>query len=332
MKALSRDFGVEGTCALMEVSRSGYYRWLNSSPSQQANTRADVVEAVRKTREDHPTHGYRWVAAYVRQTLAMKASNNFIYKCFQYLDIKAETRHKPHSKVRRVKDKFPNLIYSTWETVDRPRQVIVSDMTAFRLPTAYYEVTFYFDVFTKEILSWRLAERRGDRMQYIDGLRDVVELLDGAAEPAILHTDQGSVYASMAYNDLIRDKIIRSMSRAGKPTDNPVNEALNGWVKEELMLDFHMARCNSRSQVADLLRRYVTFYNEQRPCFAIGYDIPARYRKRYEDGELPRRETFASRELSEVPKFVREKVKKCDTTEAEGLIGDDGLLKAKADA
>ena len=44
----------------------------------------------------------------------------------------------------------------------------------------------------------------------------------------------------MAYNDLIKDtNIIRSMSMAGKPTDNPVNEALNGWIKEELYAEFH---------------------------------------------------------------------------------------------
>ena len=43
----------------------------------------------------------------------------------------------------------------------------------------------------------------------------------------------------MAYNELIRDtNIVRSMSRAGKPTDNPVNESLNGWIKEELFMDF----------------------------------------------------------------------------------------------
>ncbi|MBQ2310138.1 MAG: transposase family protein, partial [Erysipelotrichales bacterium] len=53
--------------------------------------------------------------------------------------------------------------------------------------------------------------------------------------------DQGSVYSSKVYNDLITDfNIQRSMSRAGTPTDNPVNESLNGWIKEELFLDFHL--------------------------------------------------------------------------------------------
>lgn len=183
--------------------------------------------------------------------------------------------------------KYPNLIYSTWETVDRPRQVVVSDMTTFKFWIFYFEVTFYFDVFTKEIISYRVAERRGSRDQYIDGLVDVVNLLKGCSEPTVLHTDQGSVYTSKAYNELIKDtNIVRSMSRAGKPTDNPVNESLNGWIKEELIIDFKLEGCRSRDEFKATIARYVKFYNEQRPCFAIGYDTPDNYRRRYYNGEL----------------------------------------------
>ena len=236
-------------------------------------------------------------------------SDNYAYKCYRYLNIKAETKHQVHYKPRKVKDRYPNLIFTTWETVDRPRQVIVSDMTAFRLYCYYYEVTFYFDVFTKEILSWKVANRRGSRDQYIDGLSDIVELLKGSSEPVILHTDQGSVYASMAYNDLIKDtNIIRSMSRAGKPTDNPVNEALNGWIKEELYVEFQIEQCwRNPDAFKQTIERYVKYYNTQRPCFAIGYDTPENYRKRYHKGELPRRQTFENRVLSPDPKFVQKK-------------------------
>lgn len=72
-------------------------------------------------------------------------------------------------------------------------------------------------------------------------------MLKGCKEPTILHTDQGSVYASVAYNELIREtNITRSMSRAGKPTDNPVNESLNGWIKEELFIDFKLNEYSDR--------------------------------------------------------------------------------------
>lgn len=146
--------------------------------------------------------------------------------------------------------------------MDRPRQVIVSDMTAFKVWYFYIEVTFYFDVFTKQILTFKIAERRGDRRQYIDGLKDVVELLKGNKEPTIVHTDQGSVYSSKAYNELIKDEnIVRSMSRAGKPTDNPVNESLNGWIKEEIYIDFKLEKCRDRDEILEIIKRYVKYYN-----------------------------------------------------------------------
>ena len=181
-------------------------------------------------------------------------------------------------------------------------------MTSIKFWIYYFEVTFYFDVFTKEILSWRLAERRGAREQYIGGLEDVVKMLRGCIEPTIIHTDQGSVYSSKAYNELIKDtNIVRSMSRAGKPTDNPVNESLNGWIKEELFIDFHINECRSREGVNSTIEHYVKYFNEQRPCYAINYDTPVNYRKRFFRGELPRKNTFENRTLSEEPKFVRKR-------------------------
>ena len=310
---LSRDYPVKDICEMMDVSRSGYYKWLRRDPSDRDINREAMVEVVEEVHSEYPSHGYRWVAAYIRNTLRTKVSDNFVYKCFRYLGIKSETKHQPHYKPRKVKDRFPNLIFSTWETVDRPRQVVVSDMTAFKFWYFYFEITFYFNVFTKEILSWQLAERRGAREQYIDGLKDVISLLKGRTEPTVLHTDQGSVYASLAYNELIKDTlIVRSMSRAGKPTDNPVNEALNGWIKEELVIDFQIETLRSREDVRDCIDKYVTFYNESRPCFAIGYDTPANYRRRYYKGELKVKDTFSKRQLSEVPKFVQKRRKEAD--------------------
>ena len=55
----------------------------------------------------------------------------------------------------------------------------MSDMTVLKPWIFYLELTLYFDVFTKQILTWKLSERRGGREQYLDGLADVVELLRG---------------------------------------------------------------------------------------------------------------------------------------------------------
>lgn len=302
---------MQDLCGLMAVSRSGYYKWLGRPEKPRAIRREELIALVDEIHKDHRSHGYRWVAAYIRINEGKDVSDNFVYKIFRFLGIMAETTHKAHRRPREIKDRYPNLIFSTWETVDRPRQVMVSDMTAFHVRWMYFELTMYFDVFTKQIVSYSLGERRGDRMQYIDGLKGVIEMLEaeGCTEPVVLHTDQGSVYSSIAYNDLIRDRnIYRSMSRAGKPTDNPVNESLNGWIKEELMMDFHLGDCTCREDVVDLIERYVRFYNSKRPSWAIGYDTPDNHYRRFMAGEIERKDTFINRELSEMPKFVRKKL------------------------
>ena len=65
------------------------------------------------------------------------------------------------------------------------------------------------------------------------------------------------------------------MSRGGTPTDNPIIEALNGWIKEELYLDFDLAHT---LDVPALLDAYVLFFNNHRPAAALGYRSPVQFK------------------------------------------------------
>ena len=56
-----------------------------------------------------------------------------------------------------------------------------------------------------------------------------------------------------------------------------------------------------------MLRQYIGFYNKQCPCFAIGYDTPDNYCKRFYRGELEKKDTFSKRILTEEPKFVQKR-------------------------
>ena len=314
MKSLSHEYSIKLLCQMTGVSRAGYYKWLGRGPSPSAIRRREILDAVEKVHQEHPTHGYRWIAAFLRLNRGIDVCDNYVFKCCKCLGIKSQGRQarppRPKSKAAR---EYPNLIFSTWDTVDRPRQVIVSDMTAFRFSVFYIEVTFYFDVFTKEILTFRIADRRGSRFQYLDGLKDVISLLGREHEPVILHTDRGSVYASMAYGELVRQaNITRSMSRPGKPTDNPVNESLNGWIKEELLTDFHIDRLRNEYDIARAFGQYVEYWNTQRPCYAIAYHTPKQYFDLYRQGKLKKENRFENRVLTTTPKFVLKRKQKAE--------------------
>lgn len=76
----------------------------------------------------------------------------------------------------------------------------------------------------------------------------------------ILHSDQGSVYSSKAFNELLpMYGIVRSMSRAGTPTDNASMEAINGWIKAEMFIDLHVT---GQKPIEKEVDDYIAFFNE----------------------------------------------------------------------
>ena len=178
----------------------------------------------------------------------------------------------------------------TWKNVARPFEIVVSDMTAFYANYHYYELTLYCDVLTKLIVGASLTTRRGNREPYLDGLKQVLNKIkdESQTEVTIIHTDQGSVYSSKAYNELlINYNIKRSMSRAGTPTDNPMNESLNGWIKEELFVDFDLGHA---ADIPKLIQEYIDYFNMRRPAYSLNYMTPAQkfleYRKKVPICEL----------------------------------------------
>ena len=290
------------------VSRSGYYKWRGRA-KEPPHDRRVILDLVKAAHERHPSHGYRWIHAYLVMHNKISVSADYIRRAFNFLGIESKTKHKPYSKRRIEKVPYPNLIFSTWETVDRPRQVLVSDMTAFWTRLKYYELTLYFDVFTKQIMGRGITCKRGWPEIYYDGLAGALSKLeDCKGEPTMIHTDQGSVYTSMDYNKIIKERnLVRSCSRAGKPSDNPVNESLNGWIKEELFLDFGLYDADD---VVATIDAYIEFYNSERPAYSLGYDTPDNFYRRFMNGEIEQKDTFKKRVLDETPKFVRKKLEK----------------------
>ena len=128
-----------------------------------------------------------------------------------------------------------------------------------------------------EIVSHALSAKRGDRMTYISGLENLLELKKTHPEyKIILHSDQGSVYASKAYNELLPMYVNRSMSRAGTPTDNAARESINGWIKAELFMDLHVT---GEKPVEQEIDDYIVFFNEERPAYSLNYLTPKQYRE-----------------------------------------------------
>ena len=262
----------------MGIQRSSFYYWKKrlSSPAQRTKNLVSSIVLFQEYHLKYPSHGYRWLNAKIRLDTGLILSDPYAHKCCKIAGIKSQSKHYRYKKPGEPFRVFPNLLSSEMVILG-PMECIVSDMTAFRIHGIYYELTLYMDLWNNEIVAHSLSAKRGDRMTYINGLNDLIELKKEHPEyRMILHSDQGSVYASKAFNELLpMYHIDHSMSRAGTPTDNAAMEAINGWIKAELFMDLHVTGERPVEQEID---EYITFFNEQRPAYSLGYMTPKQYK------------------------------------------------------
>ena len=211
------------------------------NPSKKIIQRMSDVSLFEEYHQQYPSHGYRWLNAKIRLDLGVIYSDNYAHRCCKYAGIKSKAKKIKAKQSKERQYVYPNLL--TYDlNITSPLTFVVSDMTAFWCQNTYYELTLYMDLFNNEIVAYDLSSKRGDRMTYFNGLQELIEKKKEYSNlELVLHTDQGSVYSSKAFNELLPlYNITHSMSRAGTPTDNSAMEAINGWIKEELFMDFHI--------------------------------------------------------------------------------------------
>lgn len=279
MTELSAEFPVQLLCKVMNINRSSFYAWRKTllKPARNKLRLAENVLLFKQYHAKYPSHGYRWLNAKIELDKGIKLSAPYAYKCCRIAGIKSTSRHYRYKKPGEKGKVYPNLL-AAGLNVDGPMQCIVSDMTAFYLKGLYYELTLYMDIWNNEIRSYSLSGKRGDRMTYISGLNDLISIKQAfPGHEMVLHSDQGTVYASKAFNELLPQYgIVRSMSRAGTPTDNAAMEAINGWIKAELFEDFHV---DDPEKIVEQIAAYIKFFNEERPAYSLNYMTPKQFRE-----------------------------------------------------
>lgn len=263
----------------MDVNKSGYYKWKKRQiiKPEWIKRRENNLKIIMDVHNKHKTHGYRWISAYLKNEYGVILNPNYVHVCCKYAGIKSQAPRVKYKKPKEEKIKFPNLINGNWNA-SRPLEIVVSDMTIFYYKGVHYELTLYLDVFNNEIISYKLSSREGDPKTYHDGIKEVINKIKKKQtdQVTILHTDQGSVYSSRSYNELLNNiNIKHSMSRVGTPTDNPIMESINGWIKEEMFYDFNLKQCDD---INLFIRMYIHWFNYERPAYALQYKTPYQYK------------------------------------------------------
>jgi len=261
----------------MDVNRSGYYKWRarQGTLSRYEQDRRILTQLLLEQHAKFPSYGYHRLAHVVRRQTSWLFSDNLAHKCCKQAGIRSKARRRPCVNPGATHVRYPNQVNGNWNA-NKPLELVVSDMTYLRHKGKLHEWVYVLDTFNNEIISHHLAKRHGDTAPYFKCLEDLKQKMDEQTHPLVLHTDQGSVYSSRAFAKAHEQyTILHSMSRAGTPTDNPIIEAVTGWIKQEMRIDFRFGQCDD---LQTFLNNFVHYYNHHRPAYALNYKSPVQFK------------------------------------------------------
>ena len=152
-----------------------------------------------------------------------------------------------------------------------PNQAWVGDITFIATAEGWLYLAAVLDLASRRIVGWSMSTRINAEL-VCQALRSAC--LQRRPPPGlILHSDQGSQYASRAYRNLAKSwKMAVSMSRRANAWDNAPMESFFKTLKvERIYQTRYETRAQARLDIVDWIEGY---YNRQRVHSSIGYRVP----------------------------------------------------------
>lgn len=275
MRAHRREFRVVCMCAVLQVSRSGFYHWLHRPLSRR--TTADRQLVVRMCEWHDKT---RRVYGAVKLWRALNAAG---IRCGKHrvarlrraqgLEARRTRRFRVMVEHQHRPPPAPNIVQQRFGAPG-PDRMWVGDLTAIATRAGWLHVAVVLDLYSRRVIGWAMSAKPDQRLA-VAALVMAVQRRHPA--PGLIHhTDQGCQYAAAGYREILTAHgLVPSMSRRGNCYDNAVAESFFSTLKNELI---HERTFRTREEArADIFEFIEVFYNRQRIHQTLGYVSPVQF-------------------------------------------------------
>ena len=132
------------------------------------------------------------------------------------------------------------------------------------------------DRYTKKVIAWDLGKRM--TVELVQRTLNKAIKSQDYPEAVILHSDQGSQYTSLEYEELLKYYgMTHSFSRRGYPYHNASLESWHGHLKREWV---HQFKYKNFEEAYQSIFWYIeAFYNSKRIHQSLGYLTPNQFEK-----------------------------------------------------
>jgi transposase InsO family protein len=274
---------------VLDISRSGFYRWLAAAPARAAREAADAELAERIAAihaEFDGTYGSPRITAELRDA-GQKVNHKRIERVMRRCGIVGvHLRKKVRTTVPEPSHhKVPDLLERDF-TATEPNQRYVGDITYLPIDEGrFLYLATVLDLYSRRLAGWSIADHMRTEL-VIDALEAAAATRGGILEGAIFHSDHGAQYTSAGFAAACaRLGVIQSMGAVGTSADNATAEAFNATLKRETLQGARRWASARRARLA--VFKWITRYNTRRRHSTLGYLSPITYEQHTARGSSP---------------------------------------------
>ena len=267
-------------CFVLEVSTSGYYKWIATKAKEPTEIEKRRKEIKKKIRQFfHESLGTYGAVRIHRDLLAAgyKVSERTVGRYMHQMGLRAIPSNPYTVTTDSDHDEpiYDDLLKQDFEVV-KANQVWVTDITYIWTTEGWLYLAIVLDLFARKVVGWHAADHM--RKDLVLNALNMAVASRQPDEGLIVHSDRGSQYASLDYREeLASIEALGSMSRKGNPFDNACAESFFATLKKELI---YRRGFMKRRNAITLINWYISsFYNEKRRHSKNGYLSPNQYER-----------------------------------------------------
>jgi putative transposase len=269
----AQHYPVRELCAVLEVTRSGYYAWCNGPETARAMAnRLLAADIQRVFQANKGRYGSPRMTAHLRQE-GQPCNHKRVERLMRQHGLKGRSSRR--SRVCTTDSDHdqpvaPNRLLNR-AAPSRPNEIWVADITYVPTAQGWLFVAAVMDLYSRQILGWSVW----DSLEAWGAVQALQRALVSRRYPrgVIHHSDRGVQYACHAYRQQLQAAgLVASMSRRGNCYDNAAMEAFWSTLKREAM---SQSPSWSKERVRRELFEYIEGdYNQRRLHSSLGYRSP----------------------------------------------------------
>jgi putative transposase len=276
IRAHVRRFKIGRMCAVLGVSRSGYYEWRDRPLSARARQNLTLLGTIRRVHVEAREAYGAYKTWRVLRACGVSCGRHRVARLRRAHGIEAKRQHRFRVIARQHYTAIPmapNLVAQRF-TTDRPNRVWMGDTTFISTRVGWLFLAVLIDLYSRKVVGWAMGAQHSQELA-ASAWRMAAD--HRQPQPGLIHhTDQGALYRAGEYRSSVERQGARlSMSAKGNPYDNAVVESFFSTLKNELV---HHCVFDTREQARAAIFDYIeVFYNRQRAHAALNYLSPTQH-------------------------------------------------------